>query len=212
MRTDHLITALVADAPKKTGAAGHGALVLVPAALAMVLAVFVIYLRVRPDLTSGFVWLAVTVKIVATAALAIGGLRFALALAQPGRKTSHMLSALLVVPAILILALGVELTHVGLDNWQDRLVGTNQLRCLIMVPLLSFLPLLALLVALRRGAVTRPALAGLVSGLAAAGMGASFYALNCTDDSMLFVLTWYGLAAALVSALGTLGGRVLLRW
>lgn len=212
MRTDHLIAALVADAPKKTGTAGRGALVLVPAALAVVMAGFVIYLRVRPDLTSGFVWLAVAVKVLATATLAIGGLRFALGLAQPGRQTGHMVLALLVVPAILILALGVELTQVGLDNWQTRLMGANQLSCLVMVPLLSFLPLLALLIALRRGAVTRPVLAGLVSGLAAAGMGASFYALNCTDDSMLFVLTWYGLAAALVSALGAFVGRVLLRW
>jgi len=50
---------------------------------------------------------------------------------------------------------------------------------------------------------------------AAAGTRAStatLYAAHCTDDSPLFVATWYTLATALVTALGALIGSKLLRF
>lgn len=212
MRTDHLIAALVADAPAKSRSAGCRALLLVPVTVGLVLLGFFTYLRVRPDLMSGAVWPAVSVKVLAASLLAAVALRLALVLGEPGRSDRRLLQALLVVPAILLLALGVELARVGLADWQGRLVGVNQLRCLIVIPLLSMLPLLGLLVALRQGAVTQPGWAGFISGLAATGMGATLYSLNCTDDSMFFVLTWYTLAALIVATIGAIGGRLVLRW
>lgn len=212
MRTDHLIAALIADVPVKSHSAGRRALLLVPLAVVLVLLGFLTYLRIRPDLTSGSVWPAVAVKVLAASLLAFVGFRFALSLGEPGRSDRRLPRALLAVPAILLLALGIELARMGMADWQERLVGMNQLRCLVLIPLLSLPPLLGLLVALRQGAVTRPVLAGLVSGLAATGMGAAFYSLNCTDDSMFFVLTWYTLAALIVAAAGGLAGRVVLRW
>lgn len=212
MKTDHLIAAMVADAPMKSRSAGRTAMILLPVALALVALGFLLWLRIRPDLTSGHVWPPVSVKILATAALTIVALRLAFALGEPGRWRRRLLLALLVVPAILLLALGAELATAGLEGWQARLVGTNQLRCLVLIPLLSLLPLLGLLTSLRKGAVTRPALAGFTCGLAASGMGAAFYSLNCTDDSMFFVLTWYTLATLIVASAGALGGRFLLRW
>jgi hypothetical protein len=73
-------------------------------------------------------------------------------------------------------------------------------------------PLLCFFVALRAGAPRAPGFAGAIAGVAASGIGATFYAANCTDDSPLFVATWYPLAIFLVSATGCLGGRLLLRW
>jgi hypothetical protein len=55
-------------------------------------------------------------------------------------------------------------------------------------------------------------LAGAVAGLAASGIAATFYASNCTDDSPLFVLLWYPLAIAIVTAVGYVAGGRLLRW
>jgi hypothetical protein len=55
-------------------------------------------------------------------------------------------------------------------------------------------------------------LAGAVAGLAASGIAATFYASNCTDDSPLFVITWYPIAILIVAAVGYLIGRKLLRW
>jgi len=75
------------------------------------------------------------------------------------------------------------------------------------------LPLLAAaLIALRHGAPTRPALAGAIAGLLSAGIAATFYASHCTDDSPLFVVTWYTIATALVTAVGALAGSRVLRF
>jgi len=65
---------------------------------------------------------------------------------------------------------------------------------------------------LRQGAPTRPGLAGAVAGLAASGIAATFYASNCTDDSPLFVATWYPIATAMVVVVGYLIGTRALRW
>jgi hypothetical protein len=75
------------------------------------------------------------------------------------------------------------------------------------------LPLLvAALFGLRHGAPTRPALAGAMAGLLSAGLAATLYASHCTDDSPLFVMTWYSIATALVTAIGALAGSRLLRF
>lgn len=212
MKTDHLITALVADAPLNSHTAGQRTLLLVPLTVSLVLLGFLAFLQVRPDLMSSSVWPAVSVKVLAASLLAIIALRLALVLGEPGRSSRCWRRGLLVVPALLGSALAVELARAGFTDWQARLVGLNQLRCLIVIPLLSLLPLLGLLVALRQGAVTRPGLAGAFSGLAATGVGAAFYSVNCTDDSMLFVLTWYTLAALIVAIVGAILGRGMLRW
>jgi len=93
-----------------------------------------------------------------------------------------------------------------------RLVGHNARFCLTLIPLLSIGPLVCLLAALREGAPSSPGLAGAVAGLGASGIAATFYAANCTDDSALFVITWYPIATLIVTTAGYLIGRKLLRW
>lgn len=80
------------------------------------------------------------------------------------------------------------------------------------VPLLSLPLLAASLIGLRHGAPTRPALAGAMAGLLSAGLAATLYAAHCTDDSPLFVATWYSIATALVTAIGALAGSKVLRF
>jgi hypothetical protein len=65
---------------------------------------------------------------------------------------------------------------------------------------------------LRHGAPSRPTLAGAVAGLAAGGLAATFYAAHCTDDSPLFVATWYTIAIAVLTLLGALGASRIARW
>jgi len=65
---------------------------------------------------------------------------------------------------------------------------------------------------LRHGAPARPAVAGAIAGLLSAALAATLYASHCTDDSPLFVATWYTLATALVTAVGALAGSKLLRY
>jgi hypothetical protein len=92
------------------------------------------------------------------------------------------------------------------------MVGVNARLCLTLIPLLAIGPLACLLAALRQGAPSSPGLAGAIAGLAASGIAATFYAAHCTDDSPLFVMTWYLIAALIVTSAGYLIGRRLLRW
>jgi hypothetical protein len=75
------------------------------------------------------------------------------------------------------------------------------------------LPLLAAaLFGLRHGAPARPAVTGAIAGLLSAGMAATLYASHCSDDSPLFVATWYSIATAVVAAIGALAGSRVLRF
>lgn len=69
-----------------------------------------------------------------------------------------------------------------------------------------------MLAALRDGAPSRPRLAAALAGLLAGGIGATFYATHCIDDSPLFVAVWYGAGIAIMAALGSVLGGRLLRW
>jgi len=80
------------------------------------------------------------------------------------------------------------------------------------IPLMSLPLLIASLIGLRHGAPTRPAVAGAIAGLLSAGLAATLYASHCTDDSPLFVMTWYTIAAALVAVVGALLGARVLRY
>jgi hypothetical protein len=79
----------------------------------------------------------------------------------------------------------------AMSQWMPSLVGHNARFCLTLIPLLSIGPLACLLAALREGAPSSPGLAGAVAGLGASGIAATFFAANCTDDSALFLITWY---------------------
>jgi hypothetical protein len=92
------------------------------------------------------------------------------------------------------------------------LIGSNSRVCMTAIPLLSLPLLAAALVGLRHGAPSRPGLAGALAGMLSAGLAATLYAAQCTDDSPLFVATWYTVATAMVAAIGALAGSRLLRF
>lgn len=94
--------------------------------------------------------------------------------------------------------MGFELVALPPRSWIGHLVGQNARFCVTLVPLFSIGPLICIFAALRKGAPTYPLLTGAVAGLAARGICATFYAANCTDDSPLFVATWYPLATPII--------------
>ena len=81
-----------------------------------------------------------------------------------------------------------------------------------LIRVLALPLLIAALMGLRHGAPSRPALSGAIAGLLSAGLAATLYASHCTDDSPLFVATWYTLATALVAAVGALIGSRMLKY
>lgn len=212
MRTEDLIAALSADAatpPRRLTPAFRAAVAV--AALGAGL-VFAGLLGVRPDIAQALSSPRFLLKFVVTLALGAAATALALRLARPGADPKAGVMALLAVGALVATAVVVELAVVPREAWEARLFGRNWLVCLVNVPVLSVLPLAALLVALRRGAPDRPAALGAAAGLLAGAIGATFYAAHCTDDSPLFVAVWYAIGIGAMTALGAaLGGR-LLRW
>jgi hypothetical protein len=166
----------------------------------------------RPDIAFAMGTTRFLVKFAVTLPLALAATAAMLRVAQPGASFGVRGWALALSPIILISAVLIELVTVPLPLWGSKIIGTHAQNCLTLIPLLSIGPLVCLLLALRKGASTRPALAGAIAGLAASGIAATLYATNCTDDSPLFVVTWYPLATGFVTLIGCLSGLRFLRW
>jgi hypothetical protein len=131
---------------------------------------------------------------------------------RPGAPLGQLLPVLAMAPLLALAAVATEFVSVPPADWGARWIGTNAALCLTFIPLIGIGPLAVLLLAMRRGAPTRPRLAGALAGLAAGGIAATFYAAHCTDDSPFFVATWYTLAVALLAAAGAIAGSRVLRW
>jgi hypothetical protein len=173
---------------------------------------FFVGIGFRPDISEAVESNRFLFKFVVTVALAVTAIWVTLSVGRPGGSLAHRGLALAIAPALLACAAVVELLVLPESQWMPRLVGDNARLCLTLIPLLSIGPLACLLAALREGAPSSPGLAGAVAGLAASGIAATFYAANCTDDSALFVMTWYPIATLIVTVAGYLIGRKLLRW
>jgi hypothetical protein len=123
-----------------------------------------------------------------------------------------VLPLLAIAPVLMAIAVIAELIAVQPEAWQARAIGTNSMVCLFYIPVIGIGPLGVFLLALRHGAPTRPAMAGAVAGLVAGGMAAVFYAAHCTDDSPLFVATWYTIAITGLALAGAACASRLARW
>lgn len=211
MRTDHLIRALAAD-DKRASPLARFLYVALTAAFVVAAILFAIRLGPRSDIAAVAFDPRFLFKFVVTLLLAATALGLALRLARPGAETGYAWLMLAAAPALLAFGVLAELAAVPTASWGARLIGTNWLHCLTSVPLLSLPLLAAALIGLRHGAPTRPALAGAVAGILAGGLGAALYAAHCTDDSPLFVATWYTIAIGGMAVLGSVIGRKILRW
>jgi len=118
---------------------------------------------------------------------------------------SGPLNAALLIPGLLPFALFAVLDPAGGDN-------LTAAWCSADIGLLSLPALGLILAAMKKGAPTNPARAGAVAGLLAGSLASGAHALACRNDHGLSVLMWYGLAIVLLSGLGSLIGRRVLRW
>lgn len=212
METGDLIKALSADAGRPTVPFGRRWMLAVVLAVVVAAFVFLMILRPRADLAVAAETMRFQFKFVMAGLLAVTALATLLALSRPEKVSGARLALLAAAPAVLALAVLLEMAVVPEVEWSARLVGRNWLYCMISIPAIGLGPLALFILALRNAAPTRPALAGAVAGLAAGGIAAFFYASHCTDDSPLFVATWYVIAVAVLTIGGALAGRVFARW
>jgi hypothetical protein len=211
MKTGQLVAALVADRTAGGRSLTRTLSLALLAGGAISLGLFFATLGPRKDLLPAVETWRFDLKLVLVVLALVLAFALCRALSRPV-PVRHPGRYLLPLAALAAAAVVIELAVVPMDAWRTRLVGSNSLICLSAVPALSLAPLAALLAMLRSAAPASPALAGGAAGLLAAASGATLYAFHCFDDSPLFVVTWYSLAALLVVAIGAFAGRRLLRW
>lgn len=212
MKTNDLISALVADETAPSPAPRRLLWLAVAGGALVACALFFILLGPRPDFMQAIGTVRFVFKFVVSLALtasAFVALRQAM---RPEMDAKPLHAVLLIAPALLAVAVILELLAVPSAGWAVRWIGHNWLYCMTFIPILSLGPLAALAFALRSGASTTPVRTGAMAGLLAGGLGALFYAAHCPDDSPLFVATWYTIAIAAVTGLGAFAGARLLRW
>jgi hypothetical protein len=210
MKTEDLITALSRDA-RRAGPSVHGRLALALGIGAVVaFALLVASIGIRPDIASASRTMLFDLKMLLVATLAIAAVALVRAAARP---EADLPKAVLAVPLLLVLfGIGHEVATQLPSALPGRLVGKNWGVCLVAIPLLGALPLAAILTAMSASAPRNATLAGALSGLAAGAIAATAYGLHCTDDSPLFVATWYSIAIAMLAAAGAAVGRRVLVW
>jgi len=212
VETDQLIRTLAADNSERSRPVGFVLALALVAAAPVSVVMFFATLGVRPDVMTAMHNPFFDLKFAVTLALAISAIAISLHLSRPEALLRGWALLLLVPAGLLAAGIGGEMMMPQRLPMMTRLVGHNSRACMTAIPLMS-LPLLAgALYGLRHGAPTRPAVAGAIAGLLSAGLAATLYASHCTDDSPLFVMTWYGIAAALVTAVGALVGSRVLRF
>jgi hypothetical protein len=212
MDTDRLIRTLAADNAHRERSVGLVLTLALLTAAPFSLAMFLMELGVRPDVMTAMRNPFFDLKFLVTLALALPAIAIAIHLSRPEVSTRGWTWLLLIPVGLLGIGIASEMMMPQRLPMMTRLVGSNSRTCLMAIPLLSLPLLAAALIGLRHGAPARPALAGAFAGLASAGLAATLYASHCTDDSPLFVATWYTLATALVTAVGALVGSRMLRF
>jgi hypothetical protein len=211
MRTTDLIAALARDRtvqlpPDRSLARG-----LVPG-ICIAIILFMIMARFRPDLIDAFGTIRFNAKLALNLLLLLAAGGLLLRRVRPGARSGPWAAALWLVPVLLTVAVVLELIALPRGQWARALIGHNSYWCLTMIPLMGLAPLAFGLLALRSSAPSRPALAGALTGLLAAGIAGLLYATHCPDDSPLFVAVWYSIAAAMLALAGAMLGKRLLRW
>jgi hypothetical protein len=212
METDQLIRTLAADNAHRARPVGFVLALALLAAAPVSLLIFFASLGVRPDVMTAMHNPFFDLKFAVTLALAISAIAVSLHLSRPEASPRGWAWLLLIPAGLLVAGIGSEMMLPQRLPMMTRLIGSNSRVCMMAIPLLSLPLLAAALLGLRHGAPARPALAGALAGLLSAGLAATLYASHCSDDSPLFVATWYSIATALVTAIGALAGARLLRF
>lgn len=213
MKTDDLILALAADAPRidPRRAARRFALVTlagVPIAFAAVLAL----LGPRPDLALAAGLPMFWVKL--GFPLAIGAAAWLLLrrLGSPGAGTGGTLAGVVLPVLLMWLLAAAVLVGAPAGERMPLVLGATWRQCPAFITLLA-LPAAGLsFTALRGLAPTQLAPAGAAAGLFAGAVGAAAYSLHCPELQAPFLGVWYLLGMLIPAALGAVLGPRLLRW
>jgi hypothetical protein len=150
-------------------------------------------------------------KISYTLALTILGLVIVQLQARAGADSRTPIYALGAPLVALIVLAAVQLSAPEADS-AALLMGNSWMVCPWLILGLALPVYACLMLALRRLAPTRLALAGAAAGLVAGASAATVYGFHCPEVAAPFILVWYTLGIATAAGLGALAGPHLLRW
>lgn len=212
MDTDQLIKTLAADNTHHARPVSQVLAMALLAAAPVSILMFVAELGVRPDVMVAMHNPFFDLKFAVTLALAASAIAISLHLSRPEASLRGFVWLLAIPAGLLVAGISGEMMMPQRLPMMTRLVGHNSRVCMSAVPLMALPLLAASLIGLRHGAPSRPALEGAMAGLMSSGLAATLYASHCTDDSPLFVATWYTLSTAIVTAIGAVVGSRVLRF
>lgn len=211
MITDDLITRLSADPPKpalRLGLIGLAIAVAIVAPVALFLGVLGLRHNLALAWTNPVVPFKTFVPLVTCALSAVLLLRLTRPEAKAGLTPAGYL-----LPGGLALALWIGAFVLRAPAERFAEVGFRSLaECLGCILLLSIVPTLVALRAVRQGASANPRLSAALAGLTSATGAAAGYSLFCTRDNPLFFVTWYGAAILIVTLTAAWFGQRSLRW
>ena len=211
MTTEDLIRALVAD--RFAGQGPRAALLwALVSAIAIVATLFFSWIGFRDDIEAALLTVRFLFKFLIIVPLAMLSFATLLRSTAPVSEPNWWETLLSLPLMLLVVGVAAELLAIPRSDWLVRLIGSNAVNCMMLIPTLACAPLALFIMTLKSGAPANSGPAGAVAGLAAGSLAAVFYATNCFDDSPLFVVTWYPLAIGSVVLAGYFAGKRFLRW
>ncbi|GIL06011.1 MAG: hypothetical protein BroJett031_25310 [Betaproteobacteria bacterium] len=213
MKTDELIAMLANGLePVERGALARAFSAALALGLPLSTALMIAFLGFNPSLRTYLAEPMFWTKFGFGLALALASLWMAARLARPGaRVSSAALLPLAPIAGLWLLAAPVLVSAAPAER-AALMWGETWRTCITWIPLLSAPVLVGALLALRKMAPTRPALAGAAAGALAGGAGAAIYALHCPELAAPFLAIWYVIGASIPTLAGALIGRRALRW
>lgn len=114
---------------------------------------------------------------------------------------------------VLIWQFSIQISDFSFDMMIQSLKDKSTFVCL---PTIFFGGIMAMALTWKfwftKTASANPALLGFLSGLSAGTLAATAYALHCNHDTALYVLLYYGAPILVLSIIGALLGKKLLKW
>jgi hypothetical protein len=212
MRTEDLIETLAREARPVTPLAPPLRRALAWLAVALGFAAAMVWaIGPRPDLVERLGEARFLFEQGAALATAVAAAVAALALTLP--DASRLWRLVPIIPGAAWLGtLGLGCLRDWARMGPDGLRLTPDPECFVYIALIGSLPLLVLVLMLRRGAPLRPSWTLGLAALAAAAIGNFGLRLFHMQDAALMVLVWQVGAVALIAGIAALAGRSVLRW
>jgi len=166
----------------------------------------------RAGLTTLATFIPALLKVAVTAIILVPASIYLIRLTRPGGERRSSV-ALVALPFIAVMLLAVlSLTFAPSYHWNGTILSDQWLECLISIPLIAIVPFAVIVWAVRQMAPTDLARTGAFVGLVAGCLSAIGYAVHCADDTVAFLVLWYGGTIALCTFAGWRLGPKLLRW